>query len=813
MLVSYLQIALRSLFKHRLYAAINLAGLALGLCVFLFSVILVHYERNHDSMFERRARIFTVGSVFAPTSEEPVVEYPVARTVYGPWIEAAVPEADAVARAIHREVLLQTAQRALDIGVRFADRDFARIFDFRFMHGDPDVLSDPRALILTESTARKLFGTTAVLGRRITIERRFEARVAAVIEDVGVDSHFNSSFLPDFEMSVIGTVEALVALGDFDRAGDWHGLNPADMTYILLPADMDLDRLAARVDAVYERHTPAGERDYISSLKVRPLIEANIVIWDSMGFPVLETVSLLGLLVLLVASANYTNLATAQNFGRTREVGLRRAIGARPHQLWFQFLTESLVLVACAMLVALSGVEVLVPLYNELTGRVMHVDHVRLLPMIAGLIVGVGLLAGSYPAFLIARQGALDSLRGVAITGRRGAFFRGGMITVQFTISIFILSLVLIVVFQNQRVLAISETWPKRDIVVLDRVEVAEVRERQGLLRSRLHRIPGVAAVSFSSAVPFFETSRTQASREVSPVPGGTDAGFELDVVAIDPEFRRVFDIELLHGRALNPESPDDTFDPDRPTLNVIVNQLTAERLGFGRDVAALGRTFHKLPDERSSEPRTYTIVGLVPDKYFIGPHSKIRPMAFFLDPNENFYLSLRLHSDDHATVLSAVDAVWSDVVPDYPVRRRYLDDYFRFFFKIPVMIGAVIAAFAAVALALALIGLFGLAAFLARRRTKEIGIRKVMGAGVGRIVVLLVWQFLRPVLVSLFLAAPAAYFASKVYLDFYPERIGFIVPVILLSSVLAVAMSALVVVGHAVRIASQTPARALRYE
>ncbi len=806
----YIKLALRNLARHRLYACINILGLAMGLCVFLFSEILISYEYNHDHMFAKRARIFTAGSVFAKTSEEPVKEYPVVRTVYGPLLRAKLKETAHVVRVPHRESLIKIGNAARHVGIRFAEPGFTRVFDFEYIHGNKAALDDPRGLVITESQARANFGRVDVLGERVSLEHEYSLRITAVIRDVPPDSHFNSSLLPAFELTFIAPLEALIALGDFRREGDRETLDPADMTYILLPPNRTRAWLQGQADAVYAKHADAAEKAYISRIKIRPLIDSNIVLWDAMGFPMLESVRLLGLLILLVACANYTNLATAQNFGRDREVGLRMTFGARRPHLLAQFLSESIALTALAMLIALAGVELLIPAYNDLTGKAVRLEYLRLLPRVFLVVTATGLLAGAYPAYLISRRGPLSILRDAPARGPRGNAFRVFMVAAQFSVTIFILSMVMIIFFQNRRVLEISEAWPKTDVFVLEGTTADEIRSRREELRRAMTALPGVKAMAFSSGVPFYETSRTQKSRRVAAKANDKDNAFTLDLVSVDRDFQRVYGIDLAGGRTLN---SGDTYAANTGRLNIVVNQIAARRLGFPDDAGAVGREFHALPDRRNPRAAVFTIVGLMPDVYFIGPQSKIKPMAFLVRPEYDYYASLRLTGRDRTRTTREIEKVWRSVLPDYPPRGKLLGSYFQLFFRLLKTINGIIAVFAGVALLLALIGLFGLAAFMARLRLKEIGIRKVMGASTGRITRLLIARFSRPVFWSLPAAMPSAYLAAGIYLDFFPEPIAFVLPIILLAGAAAILSAWAVVAGHALRIARTPPMDSLRRE
>lgn len=811
MLTSYIKLAFRNLLKHRLYAFINIAGLALGMTIFLFSNIIISYEYDHDNMFSKRKNIYTVGSIFAPDTGVPINEYPNARLAYGPLLNSALKETQLVVRSIFRSRVVTVNQSQNHYqGIRFTDPGFTTIFDFQYIHGDKSSLDDPHALIITVSTAKRLFGRIDVLGETITLEHKLPMFIGGVIKDVNADSHFNSSLLPDTELEAIASIEALIELGDIKMAGEWKSLIPSDLTYLLTPENKGLNALQSQVNEVYELHTTEDERKYISGLKVRPLIEANTQVWRSIGFPVLQTISLLGWLVLITACINYTNLATAQNFGRTQEVGLRKTFGAERPQLLLQFLIESLTISIFAMLLALSIVELLTPLYANLTAKAVLINYTEVLPGLIITTLLVGLLAGAYPAYLISRNSPLDSLRRRSLTGQKGSLIRGLMISVQFSISIFILAMVMIIYFQNLKMRDLSNVFPKSQVLILDRVHIADIKQNHQKLKEELNQVTGVNAVSFSNDIPFNSSTN---STKVTPIKNNNIPSININMVSVDQNFMTTYDIKLISGRSFDLDNSNDVFKEEVEQLNIIVNQVAAEKLGFGRGEDAVGQSFYNVIDSIDSQAHHYTIIGLMPDQYFNGVHTKIWPMAFFINPDDYSFVSLRLTDLDSPKILTDIDAAWARVIKNYPIRRSQLDFYFNLFFRIPNMISSVITIFAGVALSLALFGLFGLAAFMAQRRTKEIGIRKVMGASVTQIVGMLIWQFSKPVSWSLIIAMPLAFAASSIYLDFFPEQISFVIPVILFASVIGLLSAWTIVAIHAIKIARATPIKSLRYE
>ena len=446
------KIAIRNLRKYKLYAVINVGGLALGLTIYVFGSLLVNYEKTHDLFFENSGRIYTVGSVASPELNVGVDFLDAAYTAVAPIIETELSDVEAVARTWGQQFLVTMGSESFYQQIRFADSTLLDIFDLEFIHGDSSALAEPTGVLISETAAIKYFGTVDVMGETITLDNEFDYYVSAVIKDVPQNSHFNSMPIMEMTMDLVAPLEALVLMRDFDLEGGWDNLSLGNLTYVMLPESLDREWLQLQMDGIYERHMPEEAGEMISGFLVNPLSQANLSIWDSIGMPVIAVVKLLSILVLLVACVNYTNLATAQSLGRSREVGMRKTMGAGQSQLLVQFLVESLVIATIAMIIAIAALEFIIPLFNNAAGKVMTLNYLRTLPWLVGTTTIVGICAGLYPAWLITRASPIDALRDVARKGKKGSKMRSFMIGTQFAISAFMLSIVAIVYMQNEKV-------------------------------------------------------------------------------------------------------------------------------------------------------------------------------------------------------------------------------------------------------------------------------------------------------------------------------------------------------------------------
>ncbi len=808
MFMNNLKIAFRNLRKNKLFATINIVGLAIGLTVYLFGGLLVTYEQTHDAFFENSDNTYTVGSIVAEGTNFGIEYIDASYLGVGVLIESELSDVRHVARTFRAEYLVSVGEDSFYQGVRFTDPAILRIFDFDYVHGDESALEDTSGVVITESTAIKYFGDRDVLGETLTFDNEFDFRVAAVIEDVPQNSHFNSQYVIENPLQMFAPLQAMRRMIGEDRYDEWNDLSLGNLTYVLLPDSLDGEWLQTQLGGIYDRYVPDETKEIIGALKVSPLQHANLAIWDTFGMPLVSIIGLLSLLVLIVACVNYTNLATAQSFGRTREVGMRKTMGASKGQLLMQFLIESVVIVAIAMLVAIAAIEVLIPLFNNVSNKAMTLDYVTTIPWLVMTTLVVGVAAGAYPAWLITRTTPIEALRDVARKGRRGTVVRSLMIAVQFAISAFMLALVTIVYSQNEYVQESGNIYPRSEVYTLDRIGVDGIESRLDTLRYELEALPDVETVAFSSQVPFEQSNSTF---DVAATPGDEAGKITINRIVMTPEFFDVYDIPVIAGRNLSKSIANDELREENDTaLNIVVNELLLERLGLGSPVEAINQRIFAIGEDSSF--REAVIVGVVPTQNILGLFNSLKPFIFMYSPTFVRVGSVRV-TGDVFTAVEQIEKTWKTVIPDFPIQGRFLDDVFDDVYNVLKFMNSALAGFAFVALALALIGLFGLAAYMAAQRTKEIGIRKVLGARSAQITRLLVWQFSKPVLWALVVALPLAYLASETYLNFFADRIAPPLIIMLLSGAVAVLMAWITVAGHAFRISRANPILALRYE
>ena len=654
-------------------------------------------------MFKNVDRIYTIGSTAAPELNVGVDKFNSTFMAVAPIIKAELPDVDAVARTRGREYLLTSGAESYYEGTRFADPEFLTIFDFNYIHGDSSALDDPSGLLITEAVAIKYFGKTDVIGEVITFDNQFDFSVTAVIEEPPLNTHFNA-LIEDQGFGIVVPLRALNRLDDYDAdVGDWNNLSIGDMTYVMPPESLDQAWLQTQVDRIFETLVPEEEAEVIASLNVHPLPYANVAVWDMIGMPVIAVISLLSLMVLVVACVNYTNLATAQSLGRTREVGMRKTMGATQTQLLIQFLVESLVITSIAMIFAIAALEMIIPLFNNAANKSMALDYAATMPWLLLTTLLVGLLAGLYPAWLITRTNPIEALRDIARKGKKGSLVRSFMIGAQFAISAFMLAMVTIVYLQNEKVKESSYIFPRSEIYVLDRLRVEGISERLETLRRELEALPNIDSVAYSSQVPF---EQNNSQNTLSTIQGDESSGMMLMNMRMSPEFLEAYDIPILAGRNLSRDISNDILSDESESLNILINKMTMTLMGFNNPADVINQRLYSQSED--SALREYIIVGVVPTQNIVGLFNEEKPWFFQHSPDSLRIGSIRISGGNIMETVASIEDVWDSVIPEYPIQGRFLDEVFEDIYSILKYMNMALAIFALVALSLALIGLFG---------------------------------------------------------------------------------------------------------
>ena len=800
MFKNYLKVALRTLRRHKGYTAINVAGLAVGLAGCILILLFVQDEWRYDRYHEKADRIYRAVLDTRFGGGDPI-NLPVAAAPLAQTMVEVFPEVEAAARLEKRvNIVVQYGEaRFREDRFFYADSSIFEVLTLPLVQGDAKTaLVEPNTVVLTETMAAKYFGDTPPLGKTLAVNET-DFLVTGVLADAPRHTHFHYDFIASFVTRPYSEDTGWFPINYYTylalrRPGDHEALEAKIPELVRTHMGADIEEL---VGVSYEEFLQRG--DYltytlqpVTDIHLRSHFETELEPNGDITYVYLFSVT--ALLLLLIACINFMNLATARSANRAQEVGLRKVLGSHRRQLVQQFLGESILLSLLALVVALGLVILLMPLFGELAGKTLDSGFMRtgwfwLGVLVFGVVVGV--MAGSYPAFFLASFRPVAVLKGGARSSAKRSGLRNTLVVFQFAVSIMLIVGTLVVQNQLEFLQTTRLGFDKEHVVVIDRVEVLG-NQREAFKQAVLQHA-NVTHASATLLMPGGE-SGNNIYRKV-----GDERTYAWRFFAVDTDYVETLDLELVAGRDYAPE-----FTADSSAI--LLNEAAARTLGWDDPVG-------KVLETPSGDP--YEIIGVLKDFHYESLHSEIAPVVFHplgLMGNARV-LAVRIRPKEIAETLAALHAEWQAFAPDEPFDYSFLDQDFDRLYRTEERTGATFAVFSALAILLACLGLFGLAAFMAEQRTKEIGVRKVLGASVGGIVVLLSRDFVKLVALAFVLAAPVAFLAMNRWLDVFAYRIEISWPIFLMAGLTALGIALLTVSYQAIRAALADPVKALRYE
>ncbi|MDE2728121.1 MAG: ABC transporter permease [Gemmatimonadota bacterium] len=798
MLRNYLSVALRNLRRHPAYSLINIAGLAIGMATCVLILMYIQDELGYDRYHPHADRVYRI--VDDIESGGQTVQTAGTPTGWGPALRRDFPEIELLVRIRGTETAW-----LVDLGntiyyerkVIWAEPELFEMFDMPLVLGDPETaLAEPYSMVISEELAFKYFGAEDPIGKAVNLDNRWDFMVTGVMENVPTNAHMRPDMLVSY------TTMNAIRSWDLD---DWE-YHRNLYTYIRLRENVSPDEFEAKLPAFLERH--AGDHYREEGISLRPSLQPLVDIHlysnrESEHEPngdirYVALFMVIAFLILIIACINFINLATARSEMRAREVGVRKVLGANRMQLIRQFLGESVLMAGLAAIVAVILVQLVLPAVNEIAGKQLALpltDGRVLAALILGTIA-IGLAAGSYPATYLSGFLPAVVMKGSPESGRKGLGMRQVLVVVQFSMSIFLLVSTAIIYDQLEYIQTKRLGFDKEHVMVVP-ITGSPQQVNTPVLRRRLSELPGVVATSTTTGVPGM---RILPILEVRPEGMSPEDHLMMATLHVDEHFLDVMGIEVLAGRNFSSDWSTDT------TSAYLLNETAVRNLGWGSPIDAIGRQFERLSWERAPG----RVIGVVEDFHLRTIHEEIEPAVITTSPYHTFIL-IRIVPEGISETIGRIEEVWNDVDSRYPLEYTFLDEDFDALYRTDRQLGEIFAVFAFLAIFVACLGLLGLASFSIQQRTREIGIRKVVGSSVSGIVVLLSKDFMKYVLWANVIAWPLAYFVMNNWLQNYAYNAEIRYAWFVAGGMLALAIAWLTIGAHAVAASRRNPVNALR--
>jgi putative ABC transport system permease protein len=824
---NYLTVGIRALAKNKTYAFINIFGLALGLAACLLILLYVRYETSYDKWLPDADRVFQVQTHYDWNDRDEELHMQSASYVVGPTLKKDFPQIEKVLYVTFgNPVLLRNGEAFPVEQFVLADGLFFDVLRFPLLKGDPNsALAQVGSVVLTESEARKYFGGVDAMGKTLSLAsggKTQDYRITGIAKDPPKNSNIPFKMVARFDPQT-----HYADTPDFLTSWGWE----AGGIYLKLKAGADIEGIRAGLPAWEKRNIPdqnnGGIRSNPGEEQDWTLVSLPDVHLSGVPGPVsgiepktIATIAIVALLVLAMACVNFVNLATARATRRAREVGLRKVLGAKRSDLIVQFLGESIVLVFIATLIALAFVELLLPsmaafLDADLRLSYWGAEGILIPSLLLALIVGAA--GGLYPAFYLSHfqpAQVLKANKSAAEPAGSGRL-RNALVVAQFAVSIGLIVCTAVVYRQTIFLLTADPGYERNGLIQIEETGREEVEPLADALRREIEKVEGVTSVGLTNLGIATDLNML---RSIS-MPGG-GAPRDIGSYAVGPDFFQTMGMRFIAGRGFDDTRPGDdgrlSF-PDNPAaaaavasrgVNAVMSEMAVKRLGFSNASEAVGKQVHY-----GSDRIPVTIIGVIQDPRLRSARTELGPLMFRQSPSETQWMVVRHENADPSVVRQRIAAVWKKFVPQVPFQARFSEDIVADLYTAEEARGVLFAGFALLAILIACLGLFGLAAFTVERRTKEIGIRKVLGARIRDIVQLLVWQFSKPVIIANLIAWPVAWWVMGDWLNSFDAPVDLGPGPFVLAGILALAIAIGTIAGHAIRVARTNPIHALRYE
>ena len=805
MLKNYIKTAFRNIRRNKLYSVLNIAGLAIGVTCCLLILLYVQDELSYDRFHEKADRIFRVCTII--DLKDRYMNFASTAHVQGPMFIDEFPEVESYVRFNYygsRRVIRYKDREFAEEKFIWVDSSIFEVFSFNLLKGNPeDALVKPNTVVITEEMAEKYFGQEDPLGKNLRVHNETLYMVTGVLENVPMNSHFRPDFFASF--STLDLKPTGNATEDLMSNIDY-------LTFVLLREGTDYKQLEGKFEGFVERHLgplleayqgkARYELDPLPRIYLHSERQGELERTGDIAY--IYLFSGIGLFILLLACLNFMNLSTARSANRAKEVGLRKVVGAQRRQLIGQFIGESMILTIIAFIFALLLVAFSMPVFNSISGKVLTMEYFTKLQFVGGFIglfVLVSLIGGSYPAFFLSAFRPVEVLQGRLKRGTKSSVLRVTLVSLQFTVSIVLIIATLMVDKQLNFVRNKKLGYDKDHVIAL-RIRNEETQKKYEAIKTEMLRYPNILSVTASSSLPLGRNSFNAHHAIGKPENELT----MLYTQIVDEDFIDTYNIEIVKGRSFSKDFPTDHQEA------VIINEAAVRKLGWHDN--PLGQQIEAFMsiDKR----KRFTVVGVVKDYHFESLHKEIEPLILYnSSPFGGFYyrISMRTTPERIQETVAFIKSKWKEFDSQYPIEYVFLDEQYDELYRAEERLGQLFGYFTTLAIIIGCLGLFGLSAYSAEQRTKEIGIRKVLGATIPGVIVLLVREFTKWVLLAIVIAWPLGYFIMNTWLQNFAYRTSLEFGTFLLAATLALIISIITVIYQASKAALANPIDSLRYE
>ena len=787
MFQNYLTTAFRALRKFKLFTLLNIFGLGTGMACSILIILWVQDERSYDKFNDKAAGIYRITANVAGTPA--AVTPPPLLTA----IKQQMPIVESVTRVVPINANITIgSEKFAEKNIYYADPNFLLVFSYPLLHGEKhSVLSRPNGVVITEAAAIKYFGTSDVIGKVIHVDNDIDGhnyQVSGVLKNVPHNSHLQFSMLLPIDL--------------YNRSNGQVWDNFAAYSYIKLDkrfkaTTASIKTLEQQIDVIYKSNDNTNTK---SSFTFQPLTEihlhSNLVLdVDGQGnYQYVAIFFLVALFILLLACINFMNLSTALSSQRAKEVGLRKTIGALRGQLIAQFMTESILVALLSMIVSCVLSVLLLPVFNELSGKALTVQllNIKLVGTLLGLAITVGIISGSYPAFVMSSFSPSKVLKGLKIIGGQKSYLRNGLVVFQFAIATILIVSTIVVNYQLRFIKSRDMGYNKENLLYLQMPKIGDLRNNYRALKSVLAQVPEFTDYTLINQLP---TNLASATNDVTWLNKDPQLQILFPHISIDGRFLQTFGMHLLTGRGFDKQIKEDES-------NYLVNEKAAKLMGFTAS-NAVGQKI-------SSKGHEGYIIGVVKDFNFKPVQQPIEPLIM-KQTNNGGYLVLRTNQVRLQPVVAKLREIFDQIYPTAPFAYGFVDQDLSKLYIGEQRMGVLFNTFSIVSIIVSCLGLFGLATFATQRRIKEIGVRRVLGAGVFNVVGILIKDFVKLVLLSLTIAFPVAWYAMDNWLSNYAFRVQLNWWIFAIAGSLAIIVALLTISYQSVKAALSNPVRSLR--